>query len=98
MRFFGTKGEINYDEAADHITLKKFGGATEVFKISQLTDDLSGHGGGDHRMIDAMYEVLNGNAQSADTSLARSIESHLMAIAAEKSRLNGGERIKIHND
>ena len=98
MRFFGTQGEIHYDEAADHITLKKFGGATEVFKISQLTDDLSGHGGGDHRMIDAMCEVLNGNAQGADTSLARSIESHLMAIAAEKSRLNGGERIKIHND
>ena len=98
MRFFGTQGEILYDEAADHITLKKFGGETEVYKISQLTNDLSGHGGGDHRMIDAMYEVLNGNAQGADTSLARSIESHLMAIAAEKSRLNGGERIKIHDD
>ncbi len=98
MRFFGTEGEILYDEAADHITLKKFGGETVVYKISQLTDDLSGHGGGDHRMIDALYEVLSGNAQGADTSLECSIESHLMAIAAEKSRLNGGECIKIHND
>ena len=98
MRFFGTEGEILYDEAADHITLKKFGGGNEVYKISQLTNDLSGHGGGDHRMIDAMYEVLNGNAQGADTSLERSIESHLMAIAAEQSRLSGGERVKIHKD
>lgn len=98
MRFFGTEGEIHYDEAADHITLKKFGGECTVYKISQLTDDLSGHGGGDHRMIDAMYEVLNGNASGADTSLERSIESHLMAIAAEESRLNGGERVKIHKD
>ena len=98
MRFFGTEGEILYDEAADHITLKKFGGDNEVYKISELTDDLSGHGGGDHRMIDALYEVVQGNAQSADTSLSRSIESHLMAIAAEKSRVNGGQRVKIHND
>ena len=98
MRFFGTEGEILYDEAADHITLKKFTNGTTVYKISQLTDDLSGHGGGDHRMIDAMYEVLTGNASGADTSLERSIESHLMAIAAEKSRLNDGERIKIHKD
>lgn len=98
MRFFGTEGEIIYDEAADHITLKKFGGDNEIFKISELTNDLSGHGGGDHRMIDALYDVFNGNAQGADTSLTRSIESHLMAIAAEKSRLNGGECIKIHND
>ena len=97
MRFFGTEGEIIYDEAADHITLKPFNGANEVFVISKLTDDLSGHGGGDHRMIDSMYEVLNGKG-GADTSLVRSIESHLMAIGAEKSRLNGGERVKIHND
>ena len=98
MRFFGTEGEILYDEAADHITLKKFGGDNEVYTISKLTDDLSGHGGGDHRMIDALHEVISGNAQGADTSLSRSIESHLMAIAAEKSRLSGGERIKIHQD
>ena len=98
MRFFGTEGEILYDEAADHITLKKFGGGNEVYKVSELTDDLSGHGGGDHRMIDTLYEVLNGNANGADTSLTRSIESHLMAIAAEQSRLNGGECIKIHKD
>ena len=49
-------------------------------------------------MIDAMYDVFNGNAQGADTSLERSIESHLMAIAAEQSRLSGGERVKIHKD
>ena len=98
MRFFGTEGEIVYDEAGDSITLKRFGGDDEVFVISKLTDDLSGHGGGDHRMIDALYELLNGKVSNAHTSLDRSIESHLMAIGAEKSRLNDGERIKIHND
>ena len=96
MRFFGTEGEIIYDEAADHVTLKPFGKENEVFVISQLTDDLTGHGGGDHRMIDATYEVLNGKSSGADTSLERSIESHLMAIGAEKSRLSGGERVVIH--
>ena len=98
MRFFGTEGEIVYDEAGDTITLKIFGGDNEIYRISELTDDLSGHGGGDHRMIDSLYEVLNKNTDLADTSLDRSIESHLMAIAAEKSRLSGGEMVKIHKD
>lgn len=30
------------------------------------------------------------------TSLAESVESHLMGIAAEESRHNGGKTIRVH--
>lgn len=38
--------------------------------------------------------MLDGE-ENPETSLEKSIESHLMGIAAEKSRLNGGELVKI---
>ena len=55
------------------------------------------HGGGDGGLIHAFYECLCGK-ESAPTGLEASVESHLMAFAAEKSRLHGGEPYKIHKD
>ena len=95
IRLFGTQGEIFYDEAADIILARPFGRDTVEYKVSELTDDLSGHGGGDHRMIDALYEVITGKSTAVDTSLENSIESHLMALAAEESRLNNGKVIEL---
>ena len=95
IRLFGTQGEIFYDEAADIISTRPFGRDTVEYKVSELTDDLSGHGGGDHRMIDALYEVITGKSTAVDTSLENSIESHLMALAAEESRLNNGKVIEL---
>ena len=95
MKFFGTVGEIHYDEAADIISVRPFAGDTVEYKVSELTSDLTGHGGGDHRMIDALYDAITGNGGAVDTSLENSIESHKMALAAEKSRLSGGEAIKL---
>ena len=95
IKLFGTVGEILYDEAADLISVRPFGKDNTDYKISELTNDLSGHGGGDHRMIDALYEVITGSGAAADTSLANSIESHLMALAAEESRKNNGALIEL---
>ena len=95
MKFFGTVGEIYYDEAGDIISVKPFGKDNTDYKVSELTDDLTGHGGGDHRMIDALYDVITGKNGAVDTSLDNSVESHLMALAAEESRLNGGTAVEI---
>ena len=54
-----------------------------------------GHGGGDDGIVDALYAVLAGEKCEADTSLENSIESHIMAIAAEDSRLNGGKCVVL---
>ena len=44
-------------------------------------------------MIKTLYDIVNGSAP-ANTSLENSLESHLMAIAAEESRLQDGEVIR----
>ena len=53
------------------------------------------HGGGDFYLIKELCNMLEGKA-SAATSLTASIESHLMCICAEESRLKGGEKILVH--
>lgn len=95
IRFFGTDGELVLCESAGTITLKKYFGEDTVWKITDLTDDLEGHGGGDHRMIDELYEIMTGRNAEIATSIDESIESHYMALAAEESRLNGGALVEI---
>ena len=95
IRFFGTEGELELREGENTITLKKYFGEDTVWKISDLTDDLEGHGGGDHRMIDELYDIMTGQNPQVATSIDESIESHYMALAAEESRLNGGQLIEI---
>jgi hypothetical protein len=47
------------------------------------------HGGGDHRLIrDWIQAVAQKDKTLLSSSIDVSIESHLMAFAAEKSRLN----------
>ncbi len=95
IRFFGTEGELDLREGEDTITLKKYFGENTIWKISELTDDLEGHGGGDHRMIDELYDIMTGKTPEVATSIDESIESHYMALAAEESRLNGGKLIEL---
>ena len=95
IRFFGTDGELDLREGENTITLKKFNGETKVWKISELTDDLEGHGGGDHRMLDQLYNVMALNDTNVQTSIDASAESHYMAYAAEESRLEGGKLVEL---
>lgn len=94
MNFHGTLGEIVLDELSDEVSLMRFGEAKQTFKINALGDMGYGHGGGDFYLIKETYDMLTGNAKSA-TSLEASIESHLIGIAAEESRLAGGKQIFI---
>lgn len=95
IRFFGTEGELELREGEGTITLKKYLGEDTVWRITDLTDDLEGHGGGDHRMIDELYDIMMGQNPQVATSLDESIESHYMALAAEESRLNGGALVEL---
>lgn len=95
IRFFGTEGELDLHEGENRIILKRFAGPQEEWKISELTDDLHGHGGGDHRMLDQLYEVMALGNKNIETSIDASAESHYMALAAEESRLDGGRLILL---
>ena len=96
MRVMGTKAEIFADMEKDIIQLMPFGGEMEEFDIRKIATDLSGHGGGDIKMVEDYLDVLEGKPlPSAMTTIARSVESHYVALAAEESRLNGGQLVLI---
>ena len=96
----GTLGEIEMDENRDMLKLSVFGEEKDVYDVrksesycikdiiqSAAKDDF-GHGGGDQMLIKDFYNVLVSNTD-AQTTLEKSIESHLMALASEKSRKSG---------
>ena len=95
-RFFGTHGEIVLNEEEETIDVKPFGGNIERINTNSLNESGMAHGGGDGQLVNELYNMITG-VTDAKTSLENSIESHLMGIAAEKSRLKNGENIKVHS-
>lgn len=91
---FGTYGEAYMD--SKNIVLNVFGQPTEIIDTKVKGKHLDyAHGGGDARMIDALYDMVSGE-KPLETALAQSIESHLMGIKAEQSRLAGGKTLSVH--
>ena len=95
ITFHGTQGEIVLEEQSDSLVLKRFDDETETFNIAALEESGYGHGGGDIFIVRKLYEMLTGKSDVA-TTLEASVESHLMGICAEESRLKGGELVYIH--
>ena len=55
-----------------------------------------GHGGGDRGLILSFLDYMDGQeADSTITTLETSVESHLVALAAEESRLTNGAPVEI---
>lgn len=94
---YGTYGEIVFDSVPDTIEVNVYGKEKEIISVEALIGDDSAysHGGGDKVLISELYSILTGEAQN-HTSLTESIESHLIGIKAEQSRLNGGIVLKVH--
>ena len=97
IRIMGTHGEIVADTNDHLIHVMPFVGEESVIDVTTLTQDFSGHAGGDARMLEEFMDVLLGNSQgSASLSeISRSVESHLVALAAEASRINGGAMVDM---
>ncbi|MGB2960483.1 MAG: Gfo/Idh/MocA family oxidoreductase [Bacteroidota bacterium] len=87
-RVMGTMGEATGDSR--YILVEDFRtGRSE--KIDTNSDDatiVGGHGGGDEGLVEDLVRAIQENDPSLlSTSLEESLESHLMAFAAERSRL-----------
>ncbi len=94
IRLMGTKGEIDADMERNTIRLMPFGKAAEEIDVTTLSSDFSGHGGGDGRMVADLLDLLEGKGSSPClTTISRSVESHVVALAAEESRLNKGQLV-----
>ena len=90
MKFMGTKGEIRASMDNNVIEVTEFGqgvmtGTTQVYTVKP---GLTGHSGGDEGIMEEFVSILKGTRRNTNT-IAQSVHSHVMAFAAEESRLSG---------
>ena len=95
INLFGTHGELLLDERSDTLEIRRFGEQPEIIALKTLSDDGNAHGGGDSRLVAHLYDLITSGNENR-TSLAESVESHLMGIAAEESRHSGGKQVRVH--
>ncbi|MBB6632915.1 Gfo/Idh/MocA family protein [Cohnella thailandensis] len=89
VQIMGTKGEIRGDLLKEEIDLFEFAGGTR--SVIATPSGASGHQGGDEGIMRRfLSDLREGNHSRTLTSAQTSLESHLMAFAAEESRLNKG--------
>jgi predicted dehydrogenase len=90
-RIFGTRGSIDGD--GDRLTVHDFvTGRSETVETRPTGDATArgGHGGGDEGLMDAFLSaVATRDRSSILSSPGESLHSHLIAWAAERSRLTG---------
>ena len=85
IKLMGTEGEIRGAMEKDEIEILRFAGGTKT-KIC-LNPGTSGHGGGDEGIMRNFVKLLQTDTEDRLASSGVSIRSHLLAFAAEKSRL-----------
>ena len=97
LRAGGTLGELYCDMKENTIKVMRYGQSDEIIDVRTLTDDFSGHGGGDARLVREFVDLVRGDigVSGTLTSIERSVESHLVALAAEESRLRHGQVVEL---
>ncbi|MBR7071161.1 MAG: Gfo/Idh/MocA family oxidoreductase [Clostridia bacterium] len=96
IKIMGTRGEIIGNMEENTVTIKRFGEEPEVIDIRTIATDLSGHGGGENKMVRDLFAMVRGTDNGAAlTSIDKSIQSHIMAFASERSRVEGGRVVEL---
>ncbi|OUM57404.1 hypothetical protein PIROE2DRAFT_48761 [Piromyces sp. E2] len=84
-------GDIFGDDSKDYIIVTHYSPNAkyegEVRKV-MINNEEGFHGGGDYRLTMDFMDALENKGIELRTSIDRSIESHLMAYAAEQARVN----------
>lgn len=94
IRIMGTKGEIRGNMGEDHLNFFDFADRTNktILIKNAVTDQTidGGHGGGDPGIISALCAVMNGDYSNISIcTIDQTYKNHLIAFAAEESRLTG---------
>ena len=93
IRIDGTKATLigEFFDSGEKIRLyNHFSGKEEILFTQKFSPENAVHGGGDFLLIDAFLQSLHHKDNLKPLTNARtSLESHLMAFAAEESRLKG---------
>jgi predicted dehydrogenase len=86
IKLMGTRGEIRGDMEKYEIEVVDFLSGSR--NVIHLSESKAGHGGGDEGLMrDFIMLVESDGKKQGLTNAAISVQSHLMAFAAEKSRL-----------
>ncbi|UKS24784.1 Gfo/Idh/MocA family oxidoreductase [Paenibacillus sp. HWE-109] len=89
LKLMGTKGEIRGAMEKNEIEVIDFATGTATQISLEIPGGHIGHGGGDFGLIRDFIKLVQEDSKVAGlTSAARSVQSHLMAFAAERSRLD----------
>ncbi len=94
IRIMGTKGELSGNLGEPTVTLYDFETkTTREINVTEAAQDQSivgGHGGGDGGIIRALSRWLQGDfSDKSICTIAETTENHLIAYAAEESRIKG---------
>jgi len=94
IRIMGTKGEVHGDAGEKTVDLYSFATRKHEIIDTEATTAgdtiVSGHGGGDSGIVDALYKYLVGETGEEGLSeIGISVDNHMIAFAAEESRLTG---------
>ena len=84
INIFGSHGEIigNLDKGI--IEVRPFLSNNKTIEIGYK----GGHAGGDEKLIEAFEQFLHKDQSKNESNLLSALESHFIALAAEKSRVN----------
>lgn len=95
VQIMGTKGEIRGNMEDNSLSLFSF--QTKHETILNLSEPVGGHGGGDTKIVRSFLDEVRhyDEGSSSLSSASVSLRSHLMAFAAEESRLQKGKSIEL---
>lgn len=90
LKIMCEKGEIRADDLTETIEVTKFN-SNSVDETNQRVirvEKVDGfHGGGDSLLMEDFIANLEGSSADSKTAIERSVESHIMAFAAEEARV-----------
>ena len=92
IKIMGEDGEIRASEEENVIEITRFAAnGMDRYESETIRPEvtLSGHSGGDSGIVEDFLDMLNGKADSSATDIHESVESHMMACAAEEARVTG---------
>lgn len=88
LKIMGTKGQIMADFEQNKIETETFLAGNKELII--VNTSVNGHGGGDMQIMKGfLAQIRSEGTYKGKSSAETSVESHLMALAAEESRLTG---------
>lgn len=89
MRWDGTKATLyGKFSSRGHVIRIHHHQSGDVEDVPVIARDSSGHGGGDYGIVRSFLNSIKGDPDDSVTTARESLESHLLAFAAEEARIN----------